>query len=205
MIRKIGAFIRNKFLEYFTKRRFERIEKNTIKLRQEQKSDFDRWRNASELLPDWNERTEIIASMIYPGSNIIEFGAGSMWLKNHLPDGCKYVPTDIIARTPDMQVCDLNKRIELELSSFDTAVFSGVLEYVYDVRGLLQQLNENIPNVVLSYACSDHSSMNRLNKGWLSDFSFQELTEIISETGYEIVDSKDWRFQVILKLQNYRF
>ena len=55
-----------------------------------------------------------------------------------LPPDCTYTPSDIVARSPDFLVSDLNEKIPFELSRFDTAVFSGVLEYVYDIEKVFE-------------------------------------------------------------------
>jgi len=179
----------------------KRIQRNTIKLKESKKSDFRRWENPKELFEDWNERTSIIAAMVKPNSLLIEFGAGNMCLKKMIPDGCIYTPSDIYARTPEILVCDLNENIPFDLTKYDTAVFSGVFEYVYDVDKVFRQLSESIDNVVLSYACSDISNANRLKSGWLSDYSKKELETIFEKYGYQIVEYEEWRNQSIFSLR----
>jgi hypothetical protein len=141
--------------------------------------------------------------MVKPNSLLIEFGAGNMCLRKMLPDGCTYTSSDIYARTPELLVCDLNENILLDLTKYDTAVFSGVFEYVYDVGEVFRQLSNSIDNVVLSYSCSDISNANRLKNGWLSDYSKKELEIIFKMHGYQIVEYKEWRNQSIYNLRKY--
>jgi hypothetical protein len=39
-------------------------------------TDIDRWRCPSELLPEWDARTELLADLVPAGARVIEFGAG---------------------------------------------------------------------------------------------------------------------------------
>ncbi|WP_026839458.1 methyltransferase domain-containing protein [Gillisia sp. JM1] len=182
-------------------RKYKKQAENTLELRKVKISDYERWKNTEELFVDWNQRTAILASMITKGANIIEFGAGNMALKNHIPPDCSYTPSDIYKRSEEMLECDLNSRIEFTLDPYDTAVFSGVFEYVYDVDKVFRQLSDSIDNVVLSYACSDVSNADRLRSGWLSDYSKKELEDIFEKYNYQIAEYKEWRNQSIYNLR----
>lgn len=175
--------------------------RETRKLRINKSTDYRRWERTTELFPDWDERTTILAGYIEPGSRIIEFGAGNMALKNSLPSGCSYTPSDIYQRSDEVIVCDLNKPVLIDLSRYDTAVFSGVLEYVYDIDEVFNQLKPFVKNVVLSYSCSDLSDANRLERGWLSDYSQTELESIFRKYNFEIIGTGQWRKQLLYSLK----
>ena len=100
-----------------------------------------------------------------------------------------------------MVKCDLNAGIEFSLASYDTAVFSGVLEYVYDVDKVFRQLSCSITKIVLSYACTDISNADRLKSGWLSDYSRNDLETIFRKYNYQIVEYEEWRKQSIFCLK----
>lgn len=200
-IKKVLNVFENKIGEIKHGLYLKRIQRNTIKLKENKKSDYRRWKNSKELLEAWNERTSILATMVKSKTILIEFGAGNMSLKKMLPEGCSYTPSDIYARTPEILVCDLNENIPFDLTKYDTAVFSGVLEYVYDVDKVFRQLSNSIDNIVLSYACSDISKANRLKSGWLSDYSKLELEVIFEKYDYQIVEYKEWRNQSIFSLR----
>lgn len=181
----------------------KKIRRSSIRLRKNNKTDYNRWKKSGELLLDWDERTNILAGMIEPGSRIIEFGAGNRSLKNNLPTNCTYTASDIWARIPDYLVCDLNENIEFEITNFNTAVFSGVFEYVYDIDKVFEQLSPAIDHIILSYSCSDISNADRLNNGWLSDYSKGELECIFAKFKYKIVEYKEWRKQSLYNLKKY--
>lgn len=201
ILKRIQNIVLNKIREFKEDRKYKKQAKNTLELRKAKISDLKRWKQTEELYEDWNQRTAILASMIIQRANVIEFGAGNMALKNYLPPGCDYTPSDIYARTPEILVCDLNENIPFDLTKFDTAVFSGVLEYVYEVEKVFSQFSESIDNVVLSYACSDISNANRLKSGWLSDYSKKEMEVIFEKYNYQIVEYKEWRNQSIFSLR----
>lgn len=181
------------------KRLTERQIENS-KLRAEKKTDLKRWQNNRELFLDWDERTVILGSYILPNANIIEFGAGNMVLKNSIQHYKNYIPTDIIARFEDTIVCDLNKGIIQEVQMCDTAVFSGVLEYVYDIDRVFNELGITIKQVVLSYCCSDIVKLSRDKNGWLSDYTKRDLEEIFARHGFKVANYTEWRKQSLFNL-----
>jgi hypothetical protein len=171
-----------------------RQSENTI-LRINKKTDLKRWRKTNELFQDWDERTLILGSFIIPDANIIEFGAGNMVLKTSLNNYKSYTPSDIIYRCKETMVCDLNQTIPFELLRYDTAVFSGVLEYVYDIEMVFAQMSSSIKQIVLSYCCVDIVKLSRDKNGWLSDYNKSELEEIFKKYDYKIESYEEWRNQ----------
>ena len=175
--------------------------RETRKLRQNKSTDYRRWERTGELYPDWDERTTILGEFIKPESQIVEFGAGNMALRDNLPAGCSYTPSDIYKRSDEVIVCDLNKPILIDFSKYDTAVFSGVLEYVYDIDKVFNQLKPFVKYVVLSYSCKDITDTNRLERGWLSDYTRAELERIFKKYDYEIINKGHWRKQILYSLE----
>lgn len=172
---------------------------NTI-LRIEKKSDLKRWEKNKELFQDWDERTIILGSFIIPNANIIEFGAGNMILKTFLNNYESYTPSDIIHRFEETIVCDLNQTLEFDLSKYDTVVFSGVLEYVYNVEKVIEQLSSSINQIVLSYCCADIVKLSRDKNGWLSDYKKSDLEQIFEKYNYKIENYQEWRSQSLYNL-----
>ena len=104
------------------------------------RADYRRWVSPAGHETWWDERTQLIASMIPTGARVIEFGCGRRQLENFLPDECTYVPSDLVERGPGTIVCDLNTRPLPDLGhlALQVAVFGGVLEYVCDVESVIQ-------------------------------------------------------------------
>lgn len=200
-MKKFATLINNIFRKLSHKRKVSRQSKATRQLRKDKKTDYSRWKKKEQLFEDWNERTELLASMVKPQAVVIEFGAGNMALKNYLPSGCQYTPSDIVERNSDFIKCDLNETIPFNISIYDTAVFSGVLEYVYDIDSVFKQFPLELEQVLLSYSCKDISSANRLENGWLSDYSRKELETIFAKYNYKVLNYSEWRRQSIFNLK----
>jgi hypothetical protein len=199
LIKKFINYLKNVFIRWKNSIRIKTIQNNTISLKKEKVSDINRWKNSNELFDDWNERTLLLGGYVTKGARIIEFGSGNMSLKSVLPENCTYTPSDIVKRSEETIVCDLNQPILLDLSIYDTAVFSGVFEYVYDIDKVFNQL-KNINHMILSYACSDICKQNRLVNGWLSDYTENQLSNIFEKYNYEVKDKQEWRQQTIFNL-----
>lgn len=200
LIQKMINYLKNIPIRRKNLNRIKSIQKNTIKLKNEKQSDINRWKNSKELFEDWNQRTAILGSYVTSGAKVIEFGSGNMSLKSVLPENCTYTPSDIVKRTEETIVCDLNKPISFDLSFYNTAVFSGVFEYVYDIDTVFKQLEKHILHVILSYACSGICTHNRLINGWLSEFTEKQLLDIFAKYNYEVIDKQEWRQQTIFNI-----
>src|SRR5262245_3702226 len=88
-------------------------------------TDYQRWRQVSRLDADWSQRLTVVASLIAPNSRVLEFGAGRQILRALLPSTCTYVPSDLVSRSEDTFICDLNAASLPKFPEHDTAVFSG--------------------------------------------------------------------------------
>lgn len=202
IISKLWHFSVNRLRTVLKYMQIQQRKRSTKNLRRDGNSDLKRWKDSKELDESWNERTYIMASMVSPNSRVIEFGAGNMKLRDKIPHDCSYQASDIIARFPGVIECDLNEKISLDLKQYNTAVFSGVLEYVYNIENVVAQLSPYVENIILSYACRDISNANRLDSGWLSDYSKVELERIFVSCGYEISEYTEWRNQSIFSLKS---
>lgn len=166
-------------------------------------SDYERWAQTQSLSEKWDTRTARIAELVPSGSNVLEFGAGRLVLKEHLPADCVYTPSDIVDRGEGTIVCDLN---DAELPNFagayDTAVFSGVLEYVNDVPRLITALAADVPTIVTSYATLERNAKiaKRRKSGWVNDYPAQEFVSIFTSRGYVVDHSEVWHSQEIFRL-----
>jgi len=201
IIKKIANKLKNAINSYKHNKRLQQREKVNKHLIETKQTDLERWKKNNELDELWNERTAILGSYISPKSKIIEFGAGNMFLKAFL-NPTVYTPTDIVKRFEETVVCDLNKPISIDLSDYDTAVFSGVLEYVHDIDAVFSQLKTNhVKQVVLSYCCSDIVMLSRHLNGWLSDLKKSDLQNIFNTCNYNVEDYKEWQNQSIFNLK----
>lgn len=178
---------------------FKRLIKSmrTRAIKRLEASDYKRWRNVKNLSSKWESRTLQIAKLIPPEVSVIEFGAGRMTLKQNLPPGCSYTPSDIVDRGGGTFVCDLNGNTLPDFPPHAMAVFSGVLEYVHDVPHLIAHLSANIPTIIASYAIADTNPRNRRANGWVNDYTAEQFVAIFMKRGYHLAFSEKWHSQMI--------
>jgi hypothetical protein len=169
-------------------------------------SDHGRWARSENLEVWWDERTQLLAQLVPPGSRVIEFGAGRRQLERYLHPSCTYVPSDLVDRGPGTIVCDLNRRPLPDLSGVrpDVAVFGGVLEYIADTQGLIAWLAPVVTRCVVSYAYVDPTAgpaerisryIERWRNGYMSNHTEQELIDVFGRHGFVCIERRSWRGQ----------
>jgi hypothetical protein len=163
-------------------------------------TDYRRWGKTSNLSPDWDVRTRMIAGLINPGASVLEFGAGRMVLKTFLPANCTYTPSDIVDRGPGTLICDLNGKTLPPFPRHNVAVFSGVLEYIIEIQRLADHLAAFVDVVIASYAVTDLNRGPRRMFGWVNDFSSAQIVQIFEHAGFNCEKTDRWEEQII-----YRF
>ena len=162
-------------------------------------TDLQRWQDPSNLSPDWDERTRLIAGLIPDGASVIEFGAARLVLPLHLGRGCTYQPVDLVKRSEDTLAFDLNGPLPELPHRYDYAVFSGVLEYVSDVERVMRWLSSVAECVVFSYAVSDYlwDPITRSRHGWVNSFSDSEIRLLVGQAGMDCRRIEKWERQNI--------
>ena len=171
-------------------------------------NDARRWTHEANLDPAWDERTVLIAKMIEPGSKVLEFGAGRLILREHLAPGCQYTPSDLVDRSDETLVCDLNAEQLPPIGYHEVLVFGGVLEYVFDIERLLARLQSHCHTIIASYAVIERRSLRRIierrSRGWVNDLSTEDLLRLVRNAGFEVVDRRSWGQQVIFKFSKMK-
>ncbi len=162
-----------------------------------------RWSNAESLDDQWDERTALMAGMVAPDSSILEFGAGKEHLRKFLPQGCIYQPSDIIARSPNTLICDLNTSFPELDEKVDYIVFSGVVEYVHDVQRVMHLVRASCNACLVSYASTDalECMTTRMRSGWVNHLSRNSFETILKNANFTILEKRVWRGQDIYSLR----
>lgn len=168
----------------------------TVVLKFVSRSDKERWEQNGALQDQWQDRTKILAQNIRGGSKVFEFGAGKMFLKNFLPANCTYTPSDLIGRTEEMLIIDLNGQL-IDIPDTDYIVFSGVLEYVTDIDKVLKFYSKFTNNILMSYAVLDAFPViiRRRKEGWISDKSHKEILQLAETINFKISVLGNWKNQ----------
>jgi hypothetical protein len=174
----------------------------TILKRIVKKSDYGRWKTNKNLQKSWDARTKIIAGLIHEGASVLEFGCGRMVLKSLLPVNCTYLPSDISYRGEGTLVCDLNKMPLPDFGFYDVIVFSGVLEYIFDIDKLFGHIKNNCQFIIASYAFkrTNQNISWRRKQGWVNDYTLESIQTIFLKNGFYILKTIKWNSQLIFVL-----
>ncbi|MDQ0468013.1 hypothetical protein [Labrys wisconsinensis] len=154
----------------------------------EGRSDIARWSGGAVFAPAWDERTRKLAALLPEKiKTVVDFGCGTMALRDMLPAGVRYVPVDIAPRGPDTIVLDLNAPTLPALPAGDVGFFSGSLEYVIDLRRLIAVLLRTYRHIICSYAATNNAPdqiRQRRRGGWVNDLKVSEFVALFEDAGY---------------------
>lgn len=152
-------------------------------------TDIARWSNQASLLSSWDSRAEFAAQFIAAGSTVLDLGCGKMALEQFLPEGCRYIPADLVSRDVRTVICDLNAGDYPEAAAASAQVITllGVIEYVVDLRTALQWLLARGCPVIITYHPADATAgMDRLELGWLNHLTLREWRRLLENVGFQI-------------------
>jgi Methyltransferase domain len=160
-----------------------------------------RWRRNQSLDAAWDERAMLMVADIPAGSRVIDVGAGSQVVRGLLPEGCDYVPVDLVSRSPDTIVCDLNRDALPGLAA-DWLVASGVVQYVFDVDRLIGWMASVAPRIALSYeTADDQTRYYRRARSWVNDYTGEQMRALLNGHGFEVTRTAKWKLQTIYWLK----
>ena len=133
--------------------------------------------------PGLVERAQIAASFIRPGARVADIGCGAMVLEPHLPQGAHYIPIDCVRRDSRTVVVDLNREPMPSLG-LDVIVGLGVLEYLDDVPGFLQQVR---CEAIFTYAPLEKNPRHRrASSGWFNSYTERDMDILFERAGFDI-------------------
>lgn len=168
-----------------------------------------RWKRPDSLTGWTHERTKLLAQFVPEGSRVLEFGAGEMALKTFLPASCTYIPSDLIPRCSDTFVCDLNQPLPRECPIHDVAVFSGVFEYIKDIRAVMRWLHIHSNLVVCSYSPATSKTLCdrlfRRSRGWINDFTESQFCSAFKSEGFHLENQGEWSDQSLFCFRRQHF
>lgn len=157
-------------------------------------SDHERWQTQASVERRWEARMRTAAVMLQPqvrpGASVLDLGCGAMRFRTHLKPGVTYIPADLVKRSDDTHLIELNRGLWPDLRS-DAAVALGVLEYLHDLQAFFAGLHRVAPMAVFTYHVgtgrSEAHSLTRLKMGWMSDFSLPQIVAALEATGWRLV------------------
>lgn len=138
---------------------------------------------------------------------VIDIGAANERFREFLPETVKYFPVDYVKYSSSTILVDLNKQ---KLPRFDSkkchtvSILLGVLQYVYDWKGLLRDCAEQCDMMVIGH--NDFCRINREYRrtSWTANTTFfnHELILEMQKNGFYMTDAYDFRLRdVIMKFE----
>ena len=149
-------------------------------------SDGARWADPDSLAAGAKARAAAAAVMMAAGCRVLDLGCGAMALREVLPPGCAYVPCDLVARSEDTIVADLNQG-QFPPGDYGAVAALELIEYLHEPGRVLAQCRQAAPSLVLSYVPADAGDgPERRARGYFNDFTAGELEALLLAAGWRI-------------------
>jgi hypothetical protein len=158
------------------------------------KSTVDYFRNPLNFATGWSERAELAAKYINPASVVLDLGCGPyMALKALLPDGCTYIPADLVQWRSHVHKADIDAGLFPD-GEFDYVAVLGVIEYLERPELLFKFARRAAKAMVISY-CHNRVAEQpaRRPEFWVNDFSDDVFAGMIEASGWKVSRSLDWQ------------
>lgn len=145
----------------------------------------DYWTDKRNFNPKWRNRAKVATRLLHK-EWVCDIGCGRQDLSRYLKPGSTYLPADLVAWTPDVMTCDLNRREYPEnyLAAADCAVFLGVFERIAGMPSVLEDMAERVEHICLSYSDSDF--MKPWPKHWEAGMTTAEIIRTVEQSGFTV-------------------
>lgn len=150
-------------------------------------SDASRWADPANLEDGARERAALAAPHLAGARRLLDLGAGATRLKDHRPAGTTYIPADLVPRTGDSIVIDLNQG-DFPAGLFDAVALLEVLEFLHDPLAVMKRAHDAAGRLVLTYRLSEGGDADaRAAAGWFNAFNRSELEAQLAMAGWVVV------------------
>lgn len=147
-------------------------------------SDGPRWADPQYAPAGAQERAQAAAGLIVPGASVLDLGCGPMALRALLPPSCRYTPADLVARSEDTVLVDLNQG-QFPEGRFNVAVLLQVLEYMHQPEQVLANCRQAASTLILSYETfAGGEKKARRERGFFNDLSERDIDALLKKTGW---------------------
>jgi len=128
----------------------------------------------------WIDRTNFISKLISPNLSVIDFGCGSMAIKE-IAKIESYIGIDL--QDADINI-DLNKEFP-NVKHYDLGLIIGLLEYLDNPEDFIKRAKEVTDRMIICCLIS-----SKPKKTWKTHFSKEQLTNLLHNNFDEIIEKR---------------
>lgn len=166
------------------------------------------WRDAASFggtYWGWARRARFAVGMLGSERYVCDLGCGEQPLRWFLPRDRVYLPADLVARTPNVEECDLNagRFPRHALSVCEIVVMLGVITHLSDPELVLRALAEQVETLLISYNAADLRPDRP--EFWRNAFTREGLIALLAECGFIAIAGRRYGSQIVLKAISRRF
>lgn len=167
----------------------------TNELIKEKKTDCGRWSRWDMLGREADLRAGIAGQLIPEDSNVLDAGAGTLLLRDYIPENCTYTPLDIVARNRNTIVADLNQQ-QFPKQNFDVVCALFLLEFIHEPQLFFDWAFKHTQKLIFTY----HPFMpgkdvaKRRAVGFFNDYNINELKLMVEKSGWKEILTTDMTF-----------
>lgn len=161
-------------------------------------TDCGRWCRWENLYDQADLRCGVAAHFVPEQSSVIDCGSGFSMLRDYIPASCSYTPLDLVARTRDTIVADLNQN-QYPDKHYDVTVALFLLEFLHEPESFLQWAARHSSQLITSYTPMDNlSSTKRRESGFFNDLTLQGVNELLNKCGWILKQAESISNKMIL-------
>ncbi len=141
------------------------------------------WNDHSNYDAEWNNRAQMAAEMASGAEWICDIGCGPHFsLRQYLPSGIYYMPSDRYTWNEATELCDLSKlQAPSCAGAADACFLLGVLEYLPNVEDAIRMIASLCDWIIFSY-CSTDICSDRWHL-WINAYSGAEIGSLVGLAG----------------------
>lgn len=175
-------------------------------------SDGARWADPARIGEGAETRAEIAAPHIGAGQMVLDLGCGVQALRRRLPEGVRYTPADLVPRSADCYITDLNQHFYYVDELFPAApTYEGrydwiaaleLCEFLHELPRLFERARKSSAGFIVTYRAApegidDAGREARRAQGWFSDHTAAEFEAMLVKAGWSVKERKrgadtDW-------------
>ncbi|MBI9112934.1 MAG: FkbM family methyltransferase [Maridesulfovibrio ferrireducens] len=159
----------------------------TERLIKAKSTDCGRWSRWNSLYNEPDLRAGIAGQFVPEHSTVLDAGAGLMLLRDYIPEKCIYIPLDIVARSRNCIVADLNQH-QYPDREFDVVTALFTLEFLHAPAEFMKWAHESCETLIFTYfTAQPNSEKNRRIAGIFNDLNHTNIQNMTQKSGWEIV------------------